>query len=184
MIYKKALITLLISISINFILCAQIDTTLIKTITKLQLLREVPLWNGHKLDKNIVIKLVSAPIKIKVIQSTGFENFIFTFVQTEDLNLQSDSIVFFTNCKGYILAIDTLNIESYRISGFFENDMLKLLMHLKRTSNHSGFANKFSKYYSVEGLDLKCLYRAAKKNSRDTKKYPCLKYCGETIWVY
>ena len=184
MIKKKILIILLL-VNVNVSLYSQIDTTLITTITKLQLLPEFSAWNGHKLDKKIVTMVLNAPIHIDFIQSSGFDNFVFTFIKLDNKDLLVDNLKILGGCTGFILAVDTLNIESYRISGFFENDISKLLLYLKRNSfPHLVCANSFSKHYAIEGVDLKCLYRAAKKNSRDTKKYPCLKYCGEPIWIY
>jgi hypothetical protein len=182
---KMKILIILLFISVNVSLYSQIDTTLVITITKLQLLPEFSAWNGHKLDKDIVDKVLNAPIHIDFLQSIGFDNFIFTFIKLDNKDLLIDNLKLMGGCKGFILAVDTLNIESFRISGFFENDMLKLLMYLMRKSyHHLGCANSFSKYYAIEGVDLKCLYRTAKNNSTDSKKYPCLKYCGEPIWVY
>jgi hypothetical protein len=182
---KKKLLIILFVLGVNTSIYSQIDTTLFNTITKLKLLTEVPAENGHILDKNIVDKILCTSIPVSFLQSSGFVHFIFISIQPKDLNMKSDSIVFFTNCKSYILAIDTLSFESYRISGFKENDILNLLMQLNRESyHHLGNAKTFSKYYSIEGVDLNCLYQATKRNSRDTTKYPCLKYCREVISVY
>jgi hypothetical protein len=182
---KCKILFILLVVGFNTSLYSQIDTTLIYTISKLQLLTDVAAWNRNKYDKNFVNKVISAPIPVRFLRSSGFAHFLFTFIPINELDIKADSIIFFTNCKGYILAVDTLKVESYKIYGFYENDMLKLLMHLKRGAYpHLGNARVFSKYYSIEGVDLYCLYRATKRNNRDTKKYPCLKYCGEPIYVY
>lgn len=181
---KKIVVTLLLLI-VKITLFSQPDTSLINTLTKLQLIPEIAAWNNCKLNIDIVNKVLKAPIPIKILQSDGFDDFIFTFIEMGEIDIVIEDLRIMGGCKGFILAIDTLNIEIYRIAGFYENDNIKFLHYLKRQSYpFMRCAKSFSKNYFIEGVDLKCLYHAAKKKSRDTNKYPCLKYCGEPINVY
>lgn len=125
-------------------------------------------------------------LKVDLLKNTGFEEFSFYFVYPDfDIPESVDRNKVPTlnsNCKGYVLAIQNKTHDVYRLSGFYLNDFRALIASLKRTSYKFLNSRKdFSKYYSVEKLDLDCLYMSFENKGFNVLNYPCLHYCAEML---
>jgi len=82
----------------------------------------------------------------------------------------------------YILCIDLLIGKSYRIMGFDGNDFLEFLEDYCKRDRVS--RREFFRWFSVEGIDFKCLYRALRSKERDRDKYPCLQRVSDPIRIH
>ena len=124
-------------------------------------------------------------LKIDTLKQEGFEHFDFYAVSPIiDANGVDNTKLPLvrSNCDEYILAISRGSREVYRLKGFFSNDFPSFLRALKVLKYENINSKKKLEYwYSVERLDLGCLFDAYKSNSFDVTKYPCLHYCSEFV---
>jgi hypothetical protein len=89
--------------------------------------------------------------------------------------------------REFVIAIDSVTGQSYRLQGFDTNDFTFFLSHFQKVyKENSGRRLKFRlfiKKYHVTGLDFKCLYGFNRKNNPTSNKYPCMKRVNEPIGI-
>jgi hypothetical protein len=125
--------------------------------------------------------------KIDTIQAFDFFDFIFLKIDPKFANPENISIEegpFFL-CDEYIVALPINWKYTFRLKGFAENDFISFLNAL-RDLNYSNLNSRkqFVRNYSVEGLDLNCLYKSLGKFIIDRDKHPCLRNCFEMIYTH
>lgn len=118
-------------------------------------------------NKNIILKL-------DPLQSIGFsDNYYFLSlslkngVKYNDTIIKTDSSFFLfieNDCVDYVLAINKYSGKSYRLKGFSGNDFFNLFLDLNRQFEKLGqrkiSIDSFLKWYKINSVDLKCLYKA------------------------
>jgi hypothetical protein len=122
--------------------------------------------------------------KIDTLKASNFDDFIFLSISPSFKNPEKVALdnfpLFPGNCQEYIVAFYRDTDRVYKLKGFKINDFPSFIFLLK-SLNYSklGSYNKFIKYYTIDNLDLGCLYKAFKGYNLDKKKYLCLSDCIE-----
>ncbi|MEO9257295.1 MAG: hypothetical protein ABI207_02870 [Crocinitomicaceae bacterium] len=122
------------------------------------------------------------------IKSSGFDSsFIFFKIlarpyfdksKSDTINGNISNPVYFGNLNyDFIFGYCSLNNKLYRLKGMKQNDFDELFSYISKSpiyikSNFKSIS-KFSAFFQVEGLDLKCLYISLHK--QNTKNCDCLK---------
>ncbi len=83
----------------------------------------------------------------------------------------------------FVLAIDVLSGQYFRLKNFNYNDFLPFFKHVsiyswnenKTKLNKKIFLESFEDWGKDLGINFKCLYDSMKNNDFDQKKYPCLR---------
>lgn len=133
-------------------------------------------------------------LQIDTLKSTGFsKDFIFLSIASHKNNIVfNDSAIIYkkfnqhvhinipvSNCDGYILAVNNKTGRSFRIMGFYGNDLLGLIREMK--ISHKNPRNFFLKNCFVGGVDFNCIYKGIMSKNYDSKKSYCLAPCSDFI---
>jgi hypothetical protein len=127
--------------------------------------------------------------RIDTIEQVGFEDFVFLSVDPVYKNPQNVSLeegpILLDNCDRFVVGIHRKGRTIYKLKGFRNSDFPNFISALKNLNypNVSSY-KKFKSHYSVQGLDLGCLYKAFKNYSSDKGKYPCLKNCSDAYFSH
>lgn len=181
---KQKTVVLLFALFSVFNGNAQLNNEAIDLLIKLTLFKE-SLGNGEKVDTALLNNFLKVRLKIDTLKQEGFEHFDF-FAISPEIDAKGiawkDLPLVKSNCKEYILAISKGTRVVYRLKGFSSNDFPSFIRALEDL-NYENIKNKkkFKYWYSVDRLDLECLFEAYKANSFDIKRYPCLHYCSELV---
>lgn len=142
---------------------------------------------------NIYLKIDRLKVKSNILLSNE-GNFNFYIIKEINYNpeLTGDKLWFLKIDNNqeykYIIAIDELTGQSYRLSGFNSNDFFSFYNIIKREYLNANFKNlKFSyflKNYIVDSLDFECLDRALRENSIDKDKFPCLRNSSDRFSMH
>jgi len=135
----------------------------------------LPLLNS--IDKSQkVCNLIEEPITFKILKAKGFASHIIFFKTT--ISWEEKSKFQFVYNGDLIFAYNSRDLMIYKITGFEENDFGKFYNDLSSGnidySNASRLdlktKNRFTKAFSVENIDLGCLFDSIKKHK---KRLPC-----------
>jgi hypothetical protein len=163
---------------------AQIMKAELNLLVKLSIFQESTGTRGYVVTSDYLQDFLQLEFKIDTLTYSGFEGFVFVSVLPDPIDTKNIDVeklqIIPNNCQEYILAIDKSVKKVYRLKGFFINDFPSFLMTL--TKRHYSDVNSYKAFvenYSIEKLDLGCLYQAFKSYSIDRVKYPCLRACGQ-----
>ncbi len=142
---------------------------------------------GSPPNKAYVVKYMEYTPKYTFLESKGFEDVIFfqihaeSFLDTSELIQFDENKVgfceFFGNVKfNFVFGYNLVNGDLYKLKGFRDNDIIPLILYANsyKQLKRKIISKRKLKNYSVENLDLFCLYKNAifyYKNKRSRCKY-------------
>lgn len=172
---------------ISNILNAQIDDNSRDMLLKLTLFSE-SLDAEESIDSTFLNNFMKIKLETNILKQSGFKHFEFYSIKpiVDIKNAKSSMLpIIMANCNEYIVAINKGSFKVYRLKGFYANDFSSFLRTLKDMNyKNLNRRSKIEFWYSVENLDIGCLYEAYKSNSFDFKEYPCLHYCSEFVTTH
>jgi len=157
-------------------------------LVKLTLFQEASGTKGYISNYKALGDFLKLEYKMDTLKSEGFDDFIFISVNPIFSNPKNisfeDGPFLIDNCKEFIIALNIRGRTIYKMKGFIHNDFSSFFTTLKYFNYPNLNSSKhFIKNYSVERLDLGCLYNAYANYSIDKNKYPCLLTCSEVVNV-
>ena len=165
--------------------CGQTPNRETDFLVKLSLFQETIRPEKYVSEQESLNNFLRLGFKIDTLQSTDFADFTFLRIDPNFRNPENIPIpelpLLIGNCDAFIVAFNGRTI--YRLKGFRVNDFPYFLGKLKslnyyKISSYWGFVNN----YEVNGLDLRCLYKAFKRPININKiKHKCLLSCAELI---
>lgn len=140
--------------------------------------------NSNK-SREEIINIIDSKVKYEVIKSKGFSNEIVFFrLEAEPLFKDDSSNYFYDPINQYnssfIFAYNSKNFEICRLKGFKENDFKTFFNQMDSFLDFSVSSSydlktrkRFLKTFSIEDIDLGCLYDSLKIKAK--KSCDCLK---------
>lgn len=155
---------------------------------KLVLFQEATGTKNYVRNDAALPEFVKFDVAMDTLDQSGFSDFVFIRLTLSAIPkdvLEKTGLFLVTNCDGYIVAIDRDGFDVFRLRGFRHNDFSSFYksMTLKQYDRINN-KTSFNRNYSVEGLDLKCLFSMANDIRSAKKTHPCLNTCGELITTH
>jgi len=155
------------------------DTARFVLLAKLNISR----LNNINSDASDIDRIIHSEVYYRTLKSTGFGPIIFFEFDTRkgyngnEINLSR--LLFEIYDSSFIIGVNTINGDLYRLKGFEINDFPFLFKQLNTfhdaiyfEDNYLKSKKKFLDFFYVSGLDLGCLYDSQRIKK---KKYNCNK---------
>ena len=141
------------------------DTARFVLLTKLNISR----LNNINSDASDIDRITRSEVYYRILKSTGFGPIIFFEFDTKKgyngNEIDISKLLFEIYDSSFIIGINTINGDLYRLKGFEINDFSFLFKQLNTFHDATYFEDsylkskkKFLDFFSVAGLDLGCLY--------------------------